>query len=85
MSDTGIGMDPQVLEHAFEPFFSTKGERGTGIGLATVHGIVTQVGGRIEVASRVGSGTTFTVLLPRLDAEAGPQAGRRRRTRPARN
>jgi two-component system, cell cycle sensor histidine kinase and response regulator CckA len=69
VSDTGTGMDWQVLEHVFEPFFSTKGERGTGLGLATVHGIVSQVGGRVEVASRVGRGTTFTVLLPSRDAE----------------
>jgi PAS domain S-box-containing protein len=73
VSDTGVGMDPQILEHAFEPFFSTKGERGTGLGLPTVHGIVSQLGGRIEVATTVGSGTTFTVLLPRREAEASDQ------------
>jgi PAS domain S-box-containing protein len=69
VSDTGTGMDSATLEHAFEPFFTTKGEQGSGLGLATVHGIVSQVGGRVEVASRVGSGTTFTVLLPSRDAE----------------
>ena len=69
VSDTGVGMNPETLEHAFEPFFSTKGERGTGLGLATVHGIVSRIGGRVEVASTVGSGTTFTVVLPRIEAK----------------
>lgn len=65
--DTGNGIPPEVLEHIFEPFFTTKevGE-GTGMGLAIVHGIVTSYGGAVSVESSPGSGSTFTVDLPRL-------------------
>jgi two-component system cell cycle sensor histidine kinase/response regulator CckA len=65
VSDSGKGMTPEVVEHAFEPFFTTKASgEGTGLGLATVYGIVTQAGGEVSIASSPGLGTTVTVLLP---------------------
>jgi PAS domain S-box-containing protein len=69
VSDSGSGIPEEVRRHIFEPFFTTKGsDQGTGLGLATVHGIVSQCGGSIDVESAVGRGTVFRVFLPRADA-----------------
>ncbi len=65
IEDNGIGMDEEVKAHLFEPFYTTKGiGRGTGLGLATVYGIVHQANGTVQVESQIGAGSTFRVLLP---------------------
>jgi signal transduction histidine kinase len=64
VSDTGVGIKEDVLGRIFEPFFSTNGRDGVGLGLATVRGVVCQAGGWIDVRTEVGAGTTFYVALP---------------------
>lgn len=66
VADNGVGMDAETRQRIFEPFFSTKGDRGSGLGLAIVFGAVRHAGGSIEVDSRVGGGTSFTLRFPRL-------------------
>ncbi|HEU4457222.1 MAG TPA: PAS domain S-box protein [Longimicrobium sp.] len=84
VSDTGEGIDPEVMAHVFEPFYTTKEKgKGTGLGLSTVYGIVSQSGGRIDVESRPGAGATFRIFLPATDGERAAAPARPAPTVPA--
>jgi signal transduction histidine kinase len=64
VTDDGYGISEENLKHIFDPFFSTKGEKGSGLGLSITYGIVQKLGGRLDVRSIKGKGSTFTVSLP---------------------
>jgi two-component system NtrC family sensor kinase len=74
VSDTGVGIPQENIAKIFEPFFTTKEVgKGTGLGLAVCYGILTEHGGSLDVQSKTGVGTTFTISLPAVDSDGDPQ------------
>jgi CheY-like chemotaxis protein len=74
VTDTGTGMPPDVIERAFDPFYTTKPiGQGTGLGLSMVYGFIRQSGGQVKIASKLGCGTTVTLLLPRHTGDDSPE------------
>lgn len=69
VSDNGCGMAPEVVDRIWEPFFTTKGEQGTGLGLDVAKSIIEGHGGTIECVTELGAGSTFTIRLPRIAAD----------------
>jgi two-component system NtrC family sensor kinase len=69
VEDNGCGMSDETRKHMFEPFFSTKKEKGTGLGMSITYGIIKRLGGEIEVKSKLNEGTTITILLPKNSQE----------------
>jgi CheY-like chemotaxis protein len=80
VSDDGVGIPDDIIDNVFEPFFTTKGGGGSGLGLASVHGIVTALGGHTAISSTVGVGTTVTIALPAAKVVASPPSTRARST-----
>src|SRR5205807_5891198 len=72
--DTGLGMSEDVRERIFEPFYTTKGAHGTGLGLAVSYGIIERHAGRFSVESEVGRGTTFEIALPATDQASATES-----------
>ena len=81
VTDEGVGMNTETRERMFNPFFTTKGSRGTGLGLSVSYGIIKRHGGQLEVESTQGEGTTVRVLLPRSDAAPRPSEASQQRSR----
>lgn len=82
VEDTGIGIDPALLRHVFDPLFTTKRNGGTGLGLAVTHQIVTRHGGHIFVESTLGAGTTFHIFLPKAQQQTALPDGAEKKERP---